>query len=169
MKKQLLISFLFIIGIELCQAQKIIYVNQSATGANNGTNWANAYINFQTAIDSANNGESIWVAAGTYQPDSGKFYFMKEGVKIYGGFSGNETQLNQRNWILNITTLKGNGNSVIRNDSNGLTANAVLDGFVITNAYSTNNGGGIYNKYASPTMINLIVHNNYGSHGGGFF
>ncbi|MCO6495579.1 MAG: hypothetical protein J5I91_07875 [Bacteroidetes bacterium] len=147
----------------------IIYVKQNAIGNNDGSSWTNAYTNFQTAIDSANLGEQIWVAADIYQPDSSIFYHLKEGVMIYGGFDGTETQFDQRNWATNITTLNGNWNSVIRNDNNGLTTNTVLDGFVITGANSNDNGGGIFNKFASPTFANLIINNNYGTHGGGIF
>ena len=82
-----------------------IYVKHDASGSNNGSSWANAYTLFQSALNSANSGDQIWVAAGTYKPTSAydltntpRFYHfrMKNGVTIYGGFAGTETSVSQR-------------------------------------------------------------------------
>jgi len=51
---------------------KIIYVNDYATGANNGSSWENAYVYLQDALSYANDSEQpveIRVAQGTYTPD----------------------------------------------------------------------------------------------------
>lgn len=48
-------------------------VDQAATGANNGTTWADAYVHLRDALDFAsdplNEVTELWVAAGTYYPD----------------------------------------------------------------------------------------------------
>lgn len=47
----------------------IFYVDASATGANNGTSWTNAFTTIQAGIDAANalpGGAEVWVKAGTY-------------------------------------------------------------------------------------------------------
>lgn len=104
---------------------KTIYVKQTATSGGNGNSWASAYSNLQTAIDNANSGDQIWVCTGTYKPTKfideyavtdlrSRAFMLKGGVAIYGGFSGNENLLNQRNSALNPVILSGDFNS---NDS----------------------------------------------------
>ncbi len=96
-----------------------IYVKANATGANDGTSWANAYISLGTALNAATNGVQVWAAAGTYKPDRdslgnltpadnrNKTFVLKNGVALYGGFVGTETTLTQRNVAANATILSG--------------------------------------------------------------
>jgi hypothetical protein len=49
--KTLTLSIFMGFGVLSTQAQ--IYVNASASGANNGTSWSNAYTNLQPALDAA--------------------------------------------------------------------------------------------------------------------
>ncbi|TLV02872.1 choice-of-anchor Q domain-containing protein [Dyadobacter luticola] len=134
------------------------YVKPGGTGL--GKSWDCPLGDLQLAINSASRGEQVWVTGGTYSPGTGPRYSMKEGVKIYGGFAGNETSLTQRD--LSITANKSildanNGPSVLIN-SLTLTNAAVLDGFTIT---GVNNGPAIQNTTgSSPKYVNLTIRDN---------
>ncbi len=175
----------------ICPTGNVLYVKANATGANNGSSWANAYTDLQSALNIPCPGiTEIWVAAGTYKPTAGNdrniSFVMKNGVGIYGGFNGTETQLSQRNWRTNVTTLSGDigaaGNAdnsyrVINNSfssNSPLTNTAVLDGFTIEAANADGNfplnlGGGMWNDNASPTVRNCFFKNNAAVAGGGIF
>lgn len=141
----------------------IRYVNINASGANNGTSWANAYTDFKTAVDAAVIGDEIWVAKGTYQTASGNSFSMKNGVKIYGGFNGGELSLSDRNFLSNPTKLMGNNQRVIYNSS--LNNTATIDGFTITGGV-TNAGGAMYNDNSSPIFYNCTFTQNTATYGG---
>ena len=110
--KNILTILFFLFIINQVSAQTTWFVQQTATGTNAGTSWSNAFTDLQTALATANNGDAIWVAKGTYTPTSSNdktiSFRMKNGVKIYGGFLGSETTLSARNWIQNATILSGN-------------------------------------------------------------
>lgn len=167
----------------MLHAQTIVYVNQGASGANNGTSWANAYTSLQAGIDAAalNTPAQVWVKAGTYYPTTGTdrtiSFVMKNDVEIYGGFAGTETLLNQRNWKANETILSGdigvpndntdNSKVVIHNSnfpSTPLTLSAKLNGFIVEDGYLDDaalmGGAGMRNNNSSPTVINCIFRNN---------
>lgn len=158
------------------------YVNASATGGNNGASWTDALTDLQDALAAANACPSIteiWVAQGAYKPTTGTnrtiSFVMKNNLAIYGGFNGTETMLSQRNWVTNVTTLSGDllgddGPNFANNSDNsthvisnsGLDNTAVLDGFTITraNGISVQNGGGMINNNASPTVTNCVFSGN---------
>ena len=141
----------------------VVYVNKNATGANNGNSWADAYTTIQAGIDDADVAdEEVWVAQGTYL----EAIVMMSGVKLYGGFNGTETELSQRNWVTNVTTIDAStargGLPAYHVVIMGSIITSTIDGFSITggnaNAGSPdNNGGGIY--CASLNNTNTIANN----------
>ena len=104
-------TILFFLFVFILNAQAQVFVKAGATGNNTGTSWSNAYTDLQAAFNSASPNDEIWIAAGVYvpvgpTPDSSHF-FVRDPLKIYGGFAGNETNLSQRNWQTNLTVLEG--------------------------------------------------------------
>lgn len=73
------------------------YVDNLATGANNGTSWVNAYSNLQTALDAASPFDELWLKDnGTTNPYTSGYLVNINDLRIYGGFAGTETSLTQR-------------------------------------------------------------------------
>ncbi len=108
MRAQALILFCILLAALLCHGSLgalTIYVDHTADGEDSGESWMDAFTSFQSALDQAEAGDQIWVAKGTYKPESdyglggGSRYYhfrMVDEVAIYGGFSGGEISLDQR-------------------------------------------------------------------------
>lgn len=95
-----------------------IYVDPSATGASDGSSWADAYNNIVSAVGQANTTKNtdIWVKQGTYVAPTASdvtFITISHGVHLYGGFNGTETSLSERDPVNNPTILSGD---VAQND-----------------------------------------------------
>ncbi|MEO1619945.1 MAG: DUF4114 domain-containing protein [Cyanobacteria bacterium J06632_3] len=158
----------------------VIFVNQNASGNQDGSSWQNAFIDLQAAIALAVDGDEIWVAQGTYVPGSSRSatFAISNAIEIYGGFDGSETQKSERDWQLNPTILSGEigiANDITDNVHHVVTAQSVggarLDGVIVeagNTAGDTNNddGGGIYNR-ETLTLENVIVRNNSANDDGG--
>lgn len=138
---------------------KILFVNDDATGLDNGSSWEDAFTSLNDAIDFADSDYKIYVAEGTYtRPFGGTepVLTMKDGVEIYGGFIGNEnTLLDRGDTFSHPTILDGENMSfhVVIGASN-----AILDGFYIVNGSASgsspdNRGGGMYNDLNSNLEI----------------
>ncbi|HLP92518.1 MAG TPA: T9SS type A sorting domain-containing protein [Saprospiraceae bacterium] len=109
--KRIFLTCICLSGFLFLTAQTRYYVHQLATGANNGQSWQDAYTDLQSALQMAQSGDELWIAAGIYFPTSGAdqtiSFEPKSGVKLYGGFSGTETSLSQRDWTSYPTVLSG--------------------------------------------------------------
>lgn len=166
----------------LILTDNILYVKQSGNG--DGSSWNSPLNNLELALTRASNINSvhtddndpkrvkkIFVAKGIYQLASGKSYIMPKNIEIYGGFDPNNavTNLTHQRITGNLndgSVLRGNNASVIKNDDNSLTSNALLNGFTITNG-NANNGGGVYNKKVAAKFENCIIRTNNAAGNGG--
>jgi hypothetical protein len=95
-------------------ACEVRYVDADAVGGNNGSSWANAYVDLQSALDEAATTplDYILVAEGTYQPDRGtgdrtRAFTLVDGTKVIGGFAAIETDISEREPLVHQTVLSG--------------------------------------------------------------
>lgn len=176
----------------------VIYVDANASGANNGSNWTDALISLDDALIEAkacNNITEIRVAGGTYKPNSSRecsgcntsrenYFLIDQDIILKGSYNTSTGEFD----VNTPTILSGNIGSSSNSDNvyhvlitQGLTADTVVDGFIVNdgNANGTgtyfinsvpllkNYGGGIYNINSSPTFQNMVIANNVSSFAGG--
>lgn len=185
---------------------KVLRVKWDATGLNHGSSWGNALADLQDALTMARTAATnanptddvaeIWVATGVYKPttttnDRNAKFVLVENTALYGGFSGVETKLSQRNSkpLFNGTVLSGdllnNDASTYQENPNSFAENSLnvcyvpwsagpgllLDGFTITGSNSTNAlaGGGVWAD-GRVQLKNLLFRANRSSgYGGAIF
>lgn len=170
-----------------------VYVNQTATGSNTGASWADAFTDLKTALAAAKAGDEIWVAEGTYRPDAAggsqtATFSISKDLKLYGGFSGTECLLSERDIAAHPTVLSGdlNGDDVdddfTQNRGDNVlhvvlvtaatTLAALLDGFSIQNGQADGTqqddqrGAGLY-AFGSLTVRNCTFRGNFAQLNGG--
>ncbi|HEX2898192.1 MAG TPA: right-handed parallel beta-helix repeat-containing protein, partial [Bacteroidia bacterium] len=168
------------------------YVDHTATGANNGTSWANAFTSFQSAVAVAGSGDTVLVAAGTHKPSTGPGYSrtwkftLAEGVRYYGGFPNGGGTFAQRDFSANRTILSGDiGNAIdstdncfVVVDALNLTPATLMSGFTVEEGNADSTGfphpfaraGGIHlGATGSMRMDSLTIRNNFGKGGAGIY
>ncbi len=139
-------------------AQSPIHVDGQAAGANDGTTWADAFVDLQSALEVAVAGSVIRVAHGTYGPskpsindipESASFELV-DGAALLGGFGGiTHSDPDARDPKLYETILDGHaavaGSTWGVLTANGVTESTVVDGFTIRNGsagpFGTGGGG----------------------------
>ena len=197
MKKLFFLLALILLCSQITSA-KVIFVKQNANG--DGSSWTSAFGQLQSALTIAESGDQIWVASGTYYTSYSKdvsvetrgvSFVIKDGVELYGGFSGNEITLKDRDIKFNKTILSGEIGDAASIKDNAFTilttidvsAKTIIDGFTFTggnaNGYGTPgdaacSGGALFNKAninteSSPTISNCTFINNRARSGGAIF
>lgn len=192
MTRYLLLLFLFAAQSSMSQ----IYVDLDATGSNNGTTWDNAFTSVNDAVEAAQDGDEIWIAAGTYLPvapteNPDTALYVDVNISIFGGFAGGETSLDERDPLTNRTTISGDHNEddsmgdilsnkednnrhifFVRDGLDGVT----IDGLIIRNGKSLGVEGSGNNRraggvlaYSPCTLRQVQFVSNYGYFGGGFY
>ena len=100
----------------------VIFVDASQTNnPPDGTSWATAFPRVQQGIDAAAANDALWVAASVYFES----LTVKTGVAVFGGFAGNESQVDQRNIALNSTILDGGQSNRVVTFAEGATNNDI--------------------------------------------
>ena len=147
-----------------------LYVNWQAIGANNGTNWQDAFLSLDDAIQEAglNLGvREIWVATGDYPPAVSGTFAIRTGLTLYGGFLGTETSTAERDIGANTTALNGEFAAEHVVTLINYAAATALDGFFITSGLAyQDGGGGMLVQGGSPTIKNCWFFGNGGENGG---
>jgi len=91
---------------------RTLRVDADAMGANDGSSWADAYTDLQSALAVATDNDEIWIAEGTYVPadTTSKSFTItgaQDGLELYGGFSGGEATRSARDPAAHPTVLSG--------------------------------------------------------------
>jgi predicted outer membrane repeat protein len=158
---------------------RIIYVDHSAAGRNNGESWADAFTNLSAALDKARAHDEVRVARGTYRPalptadrqesfDLGK----ASGATIRGGYAGlgapdPEVCAFEAYPTILSGDLRGDDEPGFRHDGEncyhvltgrGTDPTTVLEGFTITGGHANSQspedqcGAGLYNEGGGLTI-----------------
>ena len=140
----------------------VIFVDHDSAYNGPGNDWDHAFHSVQSGLDAANAEDcEVWVAEfreGAYY----ELVTLRNGVGLYGGFYGNESYREQRNWNVYITSLEGSGSygSYTVTSPTGADETTVISGFAIQHSMGVL-GGGILCNSSSPTICNnRITQNN---------
>ena len=171
MKQKLLLFFILLATFSTYA--NIIYVKAGSSG--DGTSWSQAHGDLSTALQQAVAGDEIWVAQGTYYPSSASnpsaSFLFKDGVKMYGGFSGTESSLADRADTTGQTTILSGALSssiqsqVILKILQANHSNNLIDGFTIKGGKRVlqngeNGGVGVQVIQSTIVLQNCIIKDN---------
>jgi hypothetical protein len=170
-------------------AAAVVYVDDTAAGANNGTSWADAFTDLQSALGSAPANAQVWVAEGIYEPTQGSdrtVSFVLTGSELYGGFAGHESSLAERAGLFDTTVLSGDlagddGPAFLNSAENSYhvlrsgNVDPLVDGFTVRGGNADGidehaRGGGLLLDFPGdvPTLRNCrFVANRAATEGGG--
>lgn len=177
----LLVASTFFFNSNLSHAD-VWYVDAGVPPGGDGKSWATAFRDIQSAINAASSiwticfspKDQIWVKQGTYRLTNQ--INVNKVVIIYGGFSGGETMVSQRDWKYNITTV--DGQNAVRCFS--ITKFCEINGLIIKNGDVAAGGGAMYinstpvychtmNSYHTPRIRNCTIWSNSADNGGGIY
>lgn len=87
------VSAMFVAVVGASSFGAIIYVDDSATGDNNGSSWEHAFNNLHDGLKAAQPGDEVRIGEGTYEPvgpngDRTVSFSLPDGVIVRGGFAG---------------------------------------------------------------------------------
>ena len=186
--KHFLLVFVFLSFLSGDLFSRVHYVNAINQTNGDGTSWSTAFNKLQDALDAAEPGDEIRVAAGIYTPTrlvfglfddvvDVAFVLQTDNVKIFGGYpaTGNPT-IDERDWVAHKTILSGDidGDDGADGTINGINASHVvinvakdvlLDGFTISGGDATKDFEFVFSKvYGHNTPYSINNH-----YGGGIY
>ena len=189
MGKTILTTLFLFIGVFLFG--QTIYVKEGGTG--DGSSWINASGDLADALSKSTFGRDIWLAEGKYTPVSCSTcgqaerntpFVLTSGAKIYGGFGGWESDLNERKPDVFKSILSGDidGDNTLANNSytiiftENVSNQTLVDGVTISDGNADfpdaafgdrhNSGAAWFNKSglpgdaSHPVVKNVIFKNN---------
>ncbi len=186
--KNIFSIILIVCAIHAAYAGKF-YVQQTAAAGGNGLAWTSAFSDLQPALEAAQSGDSILVGKGVYMPSKDaaavaapqdprtRTFSVKTGVRLYGGFAGNEPDMAGRNPASNRTVVSGDlgiPDSSADNAYHVVTgaSTAVIDGFTIiagnANGSAENAQSGAIFKCDGMTIAGCNITGNSALFGGAF-
>lgn len=131
-----------------------LYVKTNGNDALPGTSWSEAKRTVGAAIASGTNDTDIWIAGGRYA----EHITLKPGLRLFGGFSGTESSLEQRDWHTNLSVIWGTTNKAVVIITNA-GPNTRLDGLTIGGGNGIH-GGGVQMVASGPIIANSTIRNN---------
>ena len=187
-----------------CSYYTTVYVDGSISTSGNGLSWATAFKTVQQALDASNSCsgvKQVWIKKGTYYPTAyatnctdcatngttrDYTFALRDGLALYGGFAGTETDTTQR-VAGNTTLLSGDIGTPNNNSDNcyhvllAINSNNRLNGLTITGGNANDNGvitvagqtiyhsngGGMYQYGGSSSLYNCTFTGNAASSEGG--
>jgi len=172
-------------GLQIKEVRRdVTYVRASAPAGGDGGSWATAFSDLAAALVSVAAAPApdpfgfgvhqVWVATGNYKPTTGTnrnaSFVIPDLTSVYGGFAGNETELDARNSSVNQVTLTGSIGAVgvitdntyhVVRFANG---NSQLTGVTISDGYDDDpalaGGAGIHVTGGTPRIYDCRILNN---------
>lgn len=131
----------------------IYFVKPTGDDTSSGLSWESAKMTIQAATTVAGYKDEIWVAAGAYAGPID----LKNGIALYGGFTGNETERSQRDWEKNTTTITSDEVDYIVKVPPMCDKYTTIDGLTLFNNNVSRSCNDICCYQSSPTIINCTI------------
>lgn len=170
------------------------YVYVGAPEGGDGSSWERASPDLAAVLEEARAGDEVWVSWGVHRPaprggPRAASFALTPGVRVYGGFAGNETSLAERDPAVHVSILDGDlagddgpdfanradnvWHVVVATEAHG----ARLDGFTIRGGYadgpslgptpeSGDQGSGINVYHGGIEVVDCTLRENWASNHG---
>jgi hypothetical protein len=111
-------------------APELFFVHSEATPGGDGSSWDSAFTSIGDALFRSSASSEIWVGKGTYFEGLA----LEPGLRLYGGFAGTETTVEERIQGANSSIVDATGLRAPAIDCYG-TEGVIVNGFKLTHGY----------------------------------